>query len=331
MADFITFYQNLPQMLSPTIFEIGVFQIRWYSMGYLVAFMIAGLVVAKRITLGEAKTPHKKDEIIDCLMVIFFGVLLGGRLGYAIFYQPEYYLFNLLEIFLPIKISSSGIEVVGIAGMSYHGGIIGGFVGLWIFCKYKKYSFTDMWDLYVPGSALGYTFGRLGNFMNGELYGRKTEMAIGMYFNDHLTGETYEYLRHPSQLYEAFLEGIVTFGILWVLRKKNWPSGSLGSSYLMLYALARTSVEFFRQPDKIFTDAEDSLGVVFLSLTMGQSLSVIMFLLGLGLFLYFMKRSDTRHLAVAGSTANKVGNNFSTTDQKREKNRKKRNRNRKSR
>lgn len=281
---FLDWYQNIPSYVSPIFFTVGFLEVRWYPLGYVFALFTGGLLV-HIYTKRHAHFGHHGEEITDFLLLLFLGIVLGGRLGYVVFYQPDYYLYHLGEIFMPFRKTQDGWQVVGISGMSYHGGLLG-FIGtFWLYSRYKGYRAFDMLDLYVGPAAFGYTFGRLGNFMNGELFGRKTDVPWGMYFKDERTGQLFDYLRHPSQLYEAFGEGILVGTILWVLhRYKKWKAGMLGSCYLISYGAIRFVIEFFRQPDHIFRDSNDALGVVFFWLTMGQVLSAVMVLVGTVLF-----------------------------------------------
>ena len=199
-------------------------------------------------------------------------------MGYVVFYNFAYYLKHPLEIILPFSFSS-GVTFTGISGMSYHGGLIGAILAGWLYVRKAKLNWWDGVDLYVPVIPLGYTFGRLGNFINGELYGRVTTSSIGMYFPQAPTRE----LRHPSQLYEAFFEGIFLFVLLWSIRKINSPKGATLAFYLIGYGLVRFCIEYFRQPD-------DHLGFVWLSFSMGQILCAAMVAAGIGLYFYLKGR-----------------------------------------
>ncbi len=144
-----------------------------------------------------------------------------------------------LRAFSPFSISESGWKFTGISGMSYHGGFIGFLIGFYFFTRSKRLPFFQTIDLFVVGIALGYLFGRLGNFMNGELYGRVTDVPWGMYFTNPATLMPHEALRHPSQLYEAFVESLLVFTLLWLLRNKPFPSGWLSSFYVISYSSGR--------------------------------------------------------------------------------------------
>ena len=212
---------------------------------------------------------------------MIIGLIVGARLGYVLFYQFSYYFRHPLEIFLPFEFSK-GITFVGFSGMSYHGGLIGIILFAGLYIRRQKLSFREMVDLYVPVIPLGYTFGRLGNFINGELFGRETTAGIGMYF-PLAPGSA---LRHPSQLYEAFFEGIFLFLILWNIRRIKRVKGAMLAFYLVGYGSVRFFIEFFRQPDA-------HLGFIFMSFSMGQVLCGIMIAGGILVFLYLRTKDQT--------------------------------------
>jgi len=200
---------------------------------------------------------------------LILAVLIGGRLGYVLFYNLFYYLKHPLEIFLPFNINN-GFQYTGLYGMSYHGALIAIVITSVFFCRKYKLNFWLLADLLASAVPLGYTFGRLGNFINGELYGRVTTVPWGMFFPLDLKHQ----LRHPSQLYEALFEGIFLFIILWSLRKRVRISGTLFSLYLIGYGSVRFFLEFFREPDQ-------QLGLIFGPFTMGQILCFTMILSGI--------------------------------------------------
>jgi len=239
---------------------------------YIVAFGITYFLVWYRIK-HEDRFEVSSDQLKDIMTYIILGLIIGARLGYVVFYNLPYYLKHPLEIILPFSFAN-GFQFTGISGMSYHGGLIGVVFAGWLSVRKSKLNPWDVIDLFVPAAPLGYTFGRLGNFINGELYGRVTESPIGMYFALAPTKE----LRHPSQLYEAFFEGIFLFAVLWSIRKMKLPRGSMIAFYLIGYGLVRFIIEFFREPD-------DHLGFVLLSFSMGQVLCAVM--MAAGGFLYF--------------------------------------------
>ena len=196
-------------------------------------------------------------------------MIIGARLGEVFFYNFSYFVQHPLEIFLPFSFSN-GVQFTGISGMSYHGGVIGIILfSIWFFRK-QKIDFWRFADLIVPSIPLGYTFGRLGNFINGELWGRITAVPWGMYFPLDPT----QSLRHPSQLYEAFFEGIFLFVILWLLRKKKYVDGFLMGLYIFGYGFVRFMIEFFREPD--FMVGPVSIGQVLCSLMMAIGVIIIL-------------------------------------------------------
>jgi len=259
-------WQNLPAQISPVLFSIGSFQLRYYSLMYIIAFVLVYLMVSYRIK--HENYEYSTETIQDYMVWAMLGVIFGGRLGYVLFYNFSYYLQHPLEIILPFDFSN-GIKFIGLSGMSYHGGLIGVAVVSLYFCLKNKINFWRFADLFMPAVPLGYTFGRIGNFINGELFGRATTMPWGMYFPLDPTQQ----LRHPSQLYEAFFEGIVLFAILWLLRKKKRFDGYLLGIYLCGYGFVRFIIEFFREPDY-------QLGFVLGFLSMGQVLCLLMILCG---------------------------------------------------
>ena len=175
--------------------------------------------------------------------MLFHRIDYRARLGEILFYNFPYYAANPLAIISPFDPVTH--QFIGIYGMSYHGGLIGATIASWLWARKNKISLSNWINFIVPAIPLGYFFGRLGNFINGELYGRVTTKWWGMYFPSDLIGE----LRHPSQLYEAFLEGIILFIILWPIRNKKWAKDNMLALYLLGYAAARIMAEFFRDPD----------------------------------------------------------------------------------
>ena len=251
-------WNNIYSAFNPIAFNLFGISVHWYGIMYVLALLVA---------LGVAKWIAKKDSypISSALLESYFlwveiGVILGARLGYIIFYDPfsAYYLTHPWQIFNPLDKDGN---FVGIRGMSYHGAVIGFLIASLIFARIKKVNFWLFMDLAGLSIPLGYVFGRIGNFLNQELIGRETSSALGIYVDG--------ILRHPSQLYEAFLEGIIVFAILFLWRKKARFIGQIGILYGVLYSLMRFVAEFFREPDS-------QLGfVAFNWLTQGQFLSLI--------------------------------------------------------
>jgi phosphatidylglycerol:prolipoprotein diacylglycerol transferase len=279
MDEFWKWWQHLPQNIDPVIFEIGSFKLQYYGLMYIVAFAITFFLVLYRVR-HEERFEITTDQVKDATTYLILGLIVGARLGYVLFYNFSYYLRHPLEIILPFSFSN-GVTFTGISGMSYHGGLIGATIAGWLFVRNAKLDWWDGVDLFVPVIPLGYTFGRLGNFINGELYGRVTTASIGMHFPLAPAGG----LRHPSQLYEAFFEGIFLFAILWSIRKIKFPKGAMLALYLIGYGTARFFIEYFRQPDA-------QLGFVFLSFSMGQILCSLMIAVGLFLYFYLWRKQN---------------------------------------
>jgi phosphatidylglycerol:prolipoprotein diacylglycerol transferase len=279
MTDFWTWWQHLPQHISPVIFQIGSFKLQYYGLMYLVAFGITYALVLYRLR-HEERFAVSSEQVNDLTTVIILGLMIGARLGYVVFYNLPYFLRHPLEIVLPFEFSD-GITFTGISGMSYHGGVLGILVAAWLYTRRNGIALRDMADLYVPCIPLGYTFGRIGNFINGELFGRATTAPIGMFFP--LAPD--KVLRHPSQLYEAFFEGIFLFAVMWSIRKVRAPRGAMLGFYLIGYGLVRFFIEFYREPDA-------HIGFVVSVLSMGQLLCAGMIAAGLLLVLYLKHRAD---------------------------------------
>jgi phosphatidylglycerol:prolipoprotein diacylglycerol transferase len=247
----------------PVALRIGPLALRWYGMAYAAGFIVAWFWGNRRAQEPwRGVTPRRFDDLVTWLIL---GLVLGGRLGYVLFYNPSYFLAHPADI---VKVWQGG--------MSFHGGAIGVILVLFLFARRYGIPFLTVGDFLVPLVPPGLFFGRLANFVNGELWGRPTDLPIGMVFPDPLAGGV---PRHPSQLYEAGLEGLCLFLLLWLYSRKPRRIGSTGGLFLMGYGCFRFLVEFARQPDT-------QLGyVAFGWLSMGQVLSVPMILVGLWLFL----------------------------------------------
>ena len=262
--DFIVWWQTLPSKMDPILLSIGSFSIYWYSTMYLVAFGIVYLLCRSKINNKEY-TKLTLPEFEDLLSWCFIALIIGARLGYVLFYNFEYYIDNPLEILLPFSIKNGVWKFTGIAGMSYHGGVIGVLIAIWMYARKKGLHLYTVADFLTPAIPLGYFFGRIGNFINGDLYGRVTEASIGMYFPN--AGD-YQ-LRHPSQLYEAFFEGIVLYFLIKSLRTRFTFLGFNSGLYVFGYAFFRFFIEYVREPD-------NHLGFILLNLSMGQLLCIAM-------------------------------------------------------
>ncbi len=253
---------------------------------YFVAFVVVYFLLSYRIRKKENPFKIDKNQLFKLLTYLIIGLLVGGRLGYIFFYNFQYYLNHPLEILLPFKIlcfmpCASCFMYIGISGMSYFGGLLGVLIAGFIFSKKQKLSFWKLADFIIPAVPAGYFFGRIGNFLNGELYGRATDMPWGMYFSADLF-----ILRHPSQLYEALFEGIILFIILWFSRNKLEISGYRLGVYLFGYGLFRFFTEFFREPDP-------QIGLFSNIFTLGQTFSILIIIAGCKLILSKKRKNAT--------------------------------------
>jgi phosphatidylglycerol:prolipoprotein diacylglycerol transferase len=272
MQPLIHWWQSLPAHVNSVIFSVGAFSLHWYSVMYILALATVHFLVSWRIRRGEVQTPPDAGALQDLIFTSVIGIILGGRLGYVLVYDPTYYLHHPLEILLPFGFQG-GFHYTGFSGMSFHGGLIGVLVVFAVFCRRRQWPLWEVLDNLAPAVPLGYTFGRLGNFINGELYGRVTASALGMRFP---TAPTLD-LRYPSQLFEALGEGLLLFAALWSLRNRRPFPGFLSACYLFGYGLIRFCVEFTRQPDP-------QLGFILGPLSMGQLLCLLMMAAAAGLW-----------------------------------------------
>ena len=252
--------------IDPVFLDLGILQLRWYGLAY-VAGILCGWLYGRAIAANpklwpDGVSPVTKTEVDDFILYITLGIVLGGRLGFILFYDLPRYIADPLDIFR-----------VWEGGMSFHGGLIGVVLAITLFCRVRKVPLWSMLDIAAACVPFGLFFGRIANFINGELWGRPTDVAWAMIFP---TGGPVP--RHPSQLYEAGLEGIVILLVLaWLIfaRKKLKAPGFVAGSFVILYALSRIFIEFFREPDP-------QLGYLFGGwLTMGMLLSLPMIALGL--------------------------------------------------
>lgn len=266
MERFLDWWRHIPEHIDPYIIEIGSFRIGYYGLMYILAFATVYMLVLYR--LKNERYEYSRELIQDYFIWLVLGVVIGGRLGYALIYDLKYYLAHPLEVFLPFDFKN-GFRYTGIAGMSYHGGLIGVITISIVYLRKHKIGFWRFADFFSPAVPLGYVFGRIGNFINGELYGRVTAVPWGMYFPLAPDGR----LRHPSQLYEAFFEGIFLFTVLWSIRKKRYIDGVLFALYLIGYGVVRFFIEFVREPDL-------HLGFVLGPFSTGQLLCLVMVLCG---------------------------------------------------
>lgn len=258
--------------IDPVLVHIGPLSIHWYGIMYLVGFLSAWILGCRRIR--HHHLPLSKEELADLIFYCAVGVIVGGRLGYVSFYQPAAFLAKPWTVFYLWQ-----------GGMSFHGGLIGVAAALVCFAKLFKKPLLVVTDFAALMTPLGLAFGRLGNFINGELWGRATDVPWAFVFPhvDNLP-------RHPSQLYELLLEGILLFTFLWIFARKQRPEGAITGLFLIGYGLSRFFVEFFREPDAF-------LGFVAFSwMTMGQLLSIPMIVLGCAFVFYaYRYKQVTKH------------------------------------
>ena len=247
----------------PVALSLGPIAVRWYGLMYLVGFACFWLLGRRRT--AEPWRRITEEDLEKMLFYGVFGVILGGRLGYCLFYQPEYYLTHPAALF-----------AVWEGGMSAHGGIIGVIIVMILFARMKKMPFLTVSDFVVPLVPLGLMFGRIGNFINGELWGRPAspDLPWAMIFPQAGDGIP----RHPSQLYESFGEGLLLFLLLWFISRKPRPAGLVSGVFCFGYGAARFIVEYFREPDAF-------LGLQALDLSRGQWLSLPLIVLGLAVIL----------------------------------------------
>ena len=244
----------------PILIDFGIFQIRWYSLAYILG-ILAGWWYGKILIKKQVDSTNQKiylKNFDDLIGYIVIGIILGGRLGYVFFYNPIFYFENILEIFKLWK-----------GGMSFHGGLAGVILSIYVFAKRKDLNFKVYFDTISCVAPIGIFFGRIANFVNSELYGMPTEKPWGVIFPniDNIP-------RHPSQIYEALLEGLILFFILnYLLRKKIFNHGSISFLFLILYGIFRIISEQFRLPDQ-------HIGYIFGNLSMGSVLSIIMIFFG---------------------------------------------------
>ncbi|MDD3343483.1 MAG: prolipoprotein diacylglyceryl transferase [Sulfurospirillaceae bacterium] len=267
------FWNHIYEHFNPVAFSIGPFAIHWYGIMYILA-LLSALYAAKWIVQKDHL--NYSNVLLDNYFIwIEIGIILGARIGYILFYDPhvDYYLAHPWQMFNPFMDGT----FVGIRGMSYHGAIVGFVLGTWFFKLRHDVNVWGLLDIVALSVPVGYIFGRIGNFLNQELVGRPTDVAWGIYVDG--------VLRHPSQLYEAFLEGVVVFIILFFYRKKKKVEGELVALYGFFYAVARFLAEFFREPDF-------QIGFVYGGwMSKGQALSILMALVSLILYLFIKKRT----------------------------------------
>ncbi len=253
----------------PIALRIGPLAVHWYGLMYLVGFALVYGLGRHRIQHGHTSALTTRD-LEDLIFYSVVGVVAGGRLGYVLFYKPSLYAAHPLEIFYLWQ-----------GGMSFHGGLIGVILVMLLFARKRRLPFLVLSDFVAPLIPLALAAGRIGNFINGELWGRPTDLPWGMVFpqaGDHIP-------RHPSQLYEMGLEGLALFAVLWWFSRTRRPTGQVSAVFLIGYGIFRFLVEFTREPDSF-------LGLLAGGLSMGQWLSLPMVLLGALIFAFTAKQSS---------------------------------------
>jgi phosphatidylglycerol:prolipoprotein diacylglycerol transferase len=249
----------------PIAFSIGPVAVRWYGLMYLLAFTLVLVLGRWRINRGLTRVSAR--DLDDLLFYCMLGTIVGGRLGYVLFYKAGFYASHPLDL---LKVWEGG--------MSFHGGLIGVIVGMLVFARRRGFTFWEIADFGAPLVPTGLAAGRTGNFINGELWGRPTDVPWGMVFQnapDRLP-------RHPSQLYEIAGEGVLLFILVWWFARKPRPMGAVSGVFLIGYGLARFAVEFAREPD-------DFLGTLALGMSMGQWLSLPMIAAGVAILVWAMR------------------------------------------
>ncbi|KXS36457.1 MAG: phosphatidylglycerol:prolipoprotein diacylglycerol transferase [Idiomarina sp. T82-3] len=258
-------YTQFPD-IDPVIFSIGPLAIHWYGVMYLLGFVFALWWGGRQ---AEQSPNWTRDKFSDLVFWCFLGVLVGGRIGYVIFYHFDLFMADPLYLFR-----------VWEGGMSFHGGLLGVIAAMYLYARVTHRRFLAVGDMIAPLVPMGLFFGRMGNFINGELWGRVTDVPWAMIFP---SGGPVP--RHPSQLYEAALEGLLLFALLWWFQRKPHGTGAVSGLFLLGYGIARFTVEFFREPDA-------HLGLLSLGMSMGQWLTIPMIILGIGLLIYAQKNSS---------------------------------------
>lgn len=250
--------------INPVALSLGPIKLYWYGILYVVSFAVIWVLAVKRGT----RLHHNwtKEQISDLIFYGALGVVIGGRVGEMLFYEFADFIANPWSLF-----------AIWRGGMSFHGGLLGVLISLYFFSRKVKWNFADVFDFIAPFVPIGLFLGRMGNFINCELWGRVTQVPWAMIYP-----LVDKYPRHPSQLYEAFSEGILLFVVLWVYSSKLKPRGAVSAMFLIGYGIMRFVCEFFREPDKPLT---------FDLLTRGQLLSLPMMVIGIGILLFIYKKN----------------------------------------
>jgi phosphatidylglycerol---prolipoprotein diacylglyceryl transferase len=266
---------RLPMLVHPQFdpiaLKLGPVAIHWYGITYLVAFGLFFLLASLRVKQAQfAQTGWTRRDVEDMLFYGVMGVVIGGRLGYALFYKPGHYVGHPLEVLAVWK-----------GGMSFHGGLLGVLIAMALFARTRGRRFLEVTDLIAPCIPVGLASGRIGNFINGELWGRAADPSLpwAMIFP-----QTHDNIpRHPSQLYQFALEGLLLFALLWLYARRPRRVGEVSGAFLVGYGVLRFVAEYFREPDSF-------LGTLALNMSMGQWLSLPMVLAGIAMWTYARRR-----------------------------------------
>lgn len=255
--------------ISPDLFSIGPIHVRWYGVMYVLGFLAAYFLIQKQERSKQIGLVGTTAQ--DLIFYMALGVIAGGRLGYILFYEYNDYMAYIKN---PLEIIATWH-----GGMSFHGGMIGCILGAWWFAKRRHIPFAAILDSTAVVCPIGLGLGRLGNFINGELLGRTTNLPWGMVFP---AGGPFP--RHPTQLYESLMEGPILFIIMWILRKKTFKDGMMVAIFMLLYGVFRFTIEFFKEPDP-------QIGFLLGYLTMGQILCMAMVAAAILLMLYLNRNT----------------------------------------
>jgi len=253
--------------IDPFVFRWGKVGLSWYALNFVFAFTVTYFLLRRRVKKGLFRLPDPRDLSL-LITYLFYGIVIGARVFYILFYNLRYFIDNPLEI-----------PAIWHGGLSFHGGLVGGIVAVYFFSKKHGVSMWHVLDNATLGVPIGLGFGRLANFINGELWGRPSDVPWAMVFP-----QAGPLPRHPSQLYESILEGPVCFLIVWLTIRRQPPDGTTTAVGIMSYGVLRFIVEFFREPDA-------QLGFIFGPLSMGQLLCLTMVLTGLGMLIWAQRRA----------------------------------------
>ena len=259
---------------NPIALQLGPVAIHWYGLTYLAAFGLFLWLASLRVAQPQfARNGWTRRDVEDLLFYGVLGVVIGGRLGYTLFYKPGYYAAHPLEVFAVWK-----------GGMAFHGGLLGVIAAMALFARSRQRRFLEVMDLVAPCVPTGLAFGRIGNFINGELWGRAADPSLPWAMVFPQSGS--DLPRHPSQLYQFALEGLLLFVLMWFYAKKPRPLGQVAAAFTVGYGVFRFIAEYFREPDGF-------LGLLTFNMSMGQWLCVPMVIVGAAVWLWSARRAPT--------------------------------------